>query len=76
MNFLDQLNGTTCSTMFIIGDQDPATPLQDSEDMKTRINPAILRYERFDNAGHGVWLDKPSEAFTVIREFITSESKE
>lgn len=76
MNFLDQLNAITCPTMIMVGDQDPVTPIQDSEDMKTRLNPAILHYERFDNAGHGVWLDNPSKAFTVIREFITTGSKE
>lgn len=72
MNFLDELRTITCPTMILVGDQDPVTPLQDSEDMKARINPAILRYERFSNAGHGVWLDDPVKAFAVIRDFISS----
>ena len=74
LDILEDLHTITCPTMILVGDQDPVTPLQDSEDMRAHINPAILRYERFENAGHGVWLDDPERAFAVIRSFITEEA--
>ncbi len=76
MNFLDDLKAITCPTMIMVGEQDPVTPLQDSEDMKMHINPLILRYERFAHAGHGVWLDEPTQSFSVIRNFVTSKESE
>ncbi len=72
VDFLEDLAKITSPTMILVGDHDPVTPVQDSEDMRARITPAILRYERFTNAGHGVWLDDPTRAFRVIREFISS----
>ena len=72
MDFLDQLRNITCPTMILTGDEDPVTPIQDSEDMAEKINPALLRFEKFENAGHGVWLDTHDAAFAIIRDFISN----
>jgi len=70
MDFRDQLHRITCPVMVMVGDLDPVTPLQDSEDLRSLIKPELVRFERFANAGHSVWLDEPERAFRVIREFV------
>ena len=44
----------------------------DSEDIVARIDPALVRFERFERAGHGVWVDDEARAFTVLADFIRS----
>lgn len=72
MDFLDRVHEISCPTMILAGEEDPVTPVEDSEDLRARMNPSLLRYERFAGAGHGVWLDKPERAFAAIREFVLS----
>lgn len=70
MDFRDDLRKITCPTLVIAGAQDPVTPLQDSLDIVALMNPSVVTFEQFDNAGHGVWLDEPDRAFDVLRRFI------
>lgn len=70
MDFRDQLHKVTCPVMIMAGDLDPVTPLQDSIDLRDLIRPDLVRFEQFDGAGHGVWLDDKERAFRVIREFV------
>ncbi len=70
MDFLDELGRITCPTLVLAGDQDPVTPIEDSEDIVANLNHDIVTYERFENAGHGVWLDNPERAFKVLRDFV------
>lgn len=72
MDLFDHVRSITCPTMILVGDDDPVTPLQDSGDIRDCIAPELVRFERFANAGHGVWLDSPDRAFSVIRDFVTS----
>jgi pimeloyl-ACP methyl ester carboxylesterase len=72
MDYLDDLPKVSCRVMVMVGDHDPITPVADSEDMVRMINPDLVRFERFENAGHTVWRDEPERAFRVIREFITA----
>ena len=48
------------------------TPIGDSEDIVERLDPTVVRSERFEHAGHGVWIDDAPRAFSVLREFITA----
>lgn len=72
MDFLDDLAAIRCPTLVIAGEEDPVTPIEDSEDMVAHLDPSIVRFERFADAGHGVWIDQNDRAFAVLREFITS----
>lgn len=72
MDHLEQLDRIMCPTLVLAGTEDPVTPIEDSEDIVARLDPDSTRFERFDNAGHGVWHDDPDRAFRVLREFITS----
>lgn len=72
LDYLDELHRITCPTLVLAGSEDPVTPIEDSEDIVANLNPAIVQFERFDNAGHGVWLDYPERAFRVLSTFIAS----
>lgn len=72
LDFLDDLSKISCPTLVLAGEEDPVTPIEDSEDIAGQIDPSLLQFERFANAGHGVWLDRHADAFAQIRSFITS----
>ena len=71
MDHLDAMDRITCPTLVLAGAQDPVTPIEDSEDMVARLDPSIVTYVPFENAGHGVWHDDPDRAFAVLRGFIS-----
>ncbi len=71
MDFLADLAGIRCQTLVLAGAEDPVTPMEDSEDIVAAMDPAVVRFERFEDAGHGVWLDDEERAFAMLREFIT-----
>lgn len=72
MDFLHDLDAIRCPTLVIAGEEDPVTPIEDSEDIVAHLDPSIVQFERFADAGHGVWIDQPDRAFAVLREFIAS----
>ena len=59
-----------CPTLVLAGDADPATPIEDSEEIVAAIDPRWVRFERFADCGHGVWHDDPERAFALIEEFL------
>lgn len=71
MDFLDDLRAIACPTLVLAGEDDPVTPIGDSVDIAERLDTRICRFERFAEAGHGVWLDQPARAFAVLREFLS-----
>ena len=72
MDFLDELSAIRCPTLVLAGADDPVTPIEDSEDIVARLDPALVRFERFERAGHGVWIDDEARAFAVLEDFIRS----
>lgn len=70
VDLLDGLSRIRCPTLVLAGEDDPITPIEDSEDIVARLDPAIVRFERFPKCGHGVWRDDPERAFATLREFI------
>jgi proline iminopeptidase len=75
MDLLDSLHRIQCPTLVLAGEDDPITPIQDSEDIVARLDPALVRFERFPGCGHGVWLDDPERAFAVLREFLAQPGR-
>ncbi|MCW6508743.1 alpha/beta fold hydrolase [Lichenifustis flavocetrariae] len=71
-DFRDRLREIRCPTLVLAGDLDPVTPLADSDDIAAALPAALVRYERFIGAGHGVGRDQPERYFTVLREFIAA----
>jgi proline iminopeptidase len=71
-NLLPALGGIRCATLVMAGEDDPILPIGDSEDIANAIPPELVRFERFANAGHGVFRDDPERALAVMREFIVN----
>jgi len=69
-NLLPELSRIRCPTLLLAGEDDPICPIEDAEDIAQRVPADLLRFERFPNAGHGVFRDAPERALQVIREFI------
>jgi pimeloyl-ACP methyl ester carboxylesterase len=68
VDLFPELKNIRCPTLVLGGELDPITPVADSQDIAAAIPQAELRI--FEEAGHGVFRDKPEEAVAVIREFI------
>jgi proline iminopeptidase len=62
-----------CPALVLGGEDDPATPIEDLEDIAAALPSGLVRFERFAGAGHTVWRDAPA-AFDVMREFILGEA--
>lgn len=73
LDHLEEMRRITCPTLVLAGAHDPVTPIEDSEDMVRHLDPSIVTYVPFENAGHGVWHDDPVRAFAVLRDFITAD---
>jgi pimeloyl-ACP methyl ester carboxylesterase len=65
-----ELGKIRCPTLVLAGELDPITTVDDAEDIVAALPPELVRFERFPQAGHGVFRDQPDEALAVIREFI------
>lgn len=61
-----------CPTLILAGEDDPILPIEDSEDIAAAIPSHLVRFERFPNAGHGVFRDDPVRALSILRDFITA----
>jgi proline iminopeptidase len=70
MDFRADLARVACPTLVLAGDKDPIVPLSLSETMAACLPQHLVRFERFENCGHGVHRDDPERAFRVLRQFI------
>lgn len=69
-DFRPNLKDIRCPTLVLGGDLDPVTPIADQDDIAATLPPALVRYERFAGAGHGVGRDQPERYLAVLREFL------
>ena len=74
MDLLPELHRIRCPTLVLAGEDDPITPIEDSLDIAARLDPALVRLERFSGCGHGVWRDDPERAFRLLREFLAGSA--
>jgi proline iminopeptidase len=59
-----------CPVLVMHGDADPVTPIEDAEEIVAALPPRWVRFQRFENAGHGAWRDQPGAALAAIRGFV------
>ncbi len=59
-----------CPTLVTVGDYDPITPVECSEEILAALPGGIARLEVFEGAGHGVHRDRPEAAERLMREFL------
>jgi pimeloyl-ACP methyl ester carboxylesterase len=62
------LDRVRCPTLILAGELDPITTVPDHEELAAAIRGS--RLELFQDAGHGVFRDRPDEALTLIRDFV------
>jgi pimeloyl-ACP methyl ester carboxylesterase len=72
LDLLPHLSRIRCPTLVVGGEDDPVTTIQDAEEIAAAMPPNLVRFERFRDAGHGVYRDRPEEFFKILREFIIS----
>jgi proline iminopeptidase len=72
MDFRADLGRVQCPTLVVAGDRDPMVPMSLTQTLVSCLPPQLVRFERFENCGHGVQRDDPEKAFRIIREFILS----
>jgi pimeloyl-ACP methyl ester carboxylesterase len=58
-----------CPVLVIAGEDDPAFPVTGAQELVASLPEHLVRFERFPNAGHGVFRDAP-EAISLVREFV------
>ena len=72
MDFRSDLARVRCPVLILSGDRDPMSPPQFNETLVKCLPPHLVRHERFENCGHGVFSDDPVRVFRIIREFVLS----
>ena len=68
VDLLPEVARISCPTLILSGELDPLITVRDQEELAEAIPGSRLVV--FNDAGHGVWRDKPEEALATIREFI------
>lgn len=59
----------TCPTVVLAGEEDPSTTMTGVEELVAALPAELVRFERYRDAGHGVFRDRP-EAIELIRDFL------
>lgn len=73
MDFRAALSGVDCPVMVMAGRDDPVTPLEVNEEIVASL-PNDPEFHVFDRCGHGVFGDRPEDAFAAIRTFILANA--
>ena len=71
-NLLPELHQIKCPTLILAGAHDPVCTMEDMQEVAEAIAPNLVRFERFADAGHGVFRDQPERAMKILSEFITA----
>jgi pimeloyl-ACP methyl ester carboxylesterase len=71
-DFLPDLKRIKCPTLVMGGEDDPITPVADSEDIAAALPQELVRFERFPATGHGIVNDAPERFIQVLKEFVAS----
>ncbi|MEM7403856.1 MAG: alpha/beta hydrolase [Pseudomonadota bacterium] len=74
MDFRSEMTRIQCPVLVMVGDEDPITPPDFSEEVVSLLPARQVTYRRFANCGHGVVADRPVEALREIRQFIIDVS--
>jgi pimeloyl-ACP methyl ester carboxylesterase len=64
-----------CPTLVLAGADDPGATVAGVEELVAALPPELVRYERFDGVGHGVFRDRP-ESISLVREFLFDSAAE
>ena len=49
MSLLPEIHRIQCPTLVLAGAEDPITPIEDSEGIVAKLDPSLVRFERFSH---------------------------
>jgi proline iminopeptidase len=70
MDFRPRLKRIACPTLVMAGAKDPRCPMELSRMLVESIRPDMVRFEVFDECGHGPHVEEPERTMALLREFI------
>jgi pimeloyl-ACP methyl ester carboxylesterase len=71
----DEAANVGCPTLVLAGADDPGAALVGVEELVAALPQELVRFERFENVGHGVFRDRP-ETMSLVREFLFASAPE
>jgi len=71
-DYRDQVSAIRCPTLLLAGELDPISPVQEIEDMASRMPVGLAGVVRFPDAGHGVG-GQPT-VIDLVRDFVVAEA--
>ena len=72
MDLRDDLATIRVPTLVLAGELDPVCPRPAQEELVGCLHPSVVRFEMFDDCGHGTYRDQPARTEQVLREFLDS----
>jgi pimeloyl-ACP methyl ester carboxylesterase len=69
-DMVDALARVECPTLVSVGELDPVTPVEASEEIVKALPDGVGRLQVVEEAGHFTWLDAPSRYWPALVEFI------
>ena len=69
-DFRAALLRVTCPVLVLGGEDDPACPIDDQEDIVAMLPDHLVEFHRFASCGHGTYYDAPQETERIIRSFL------
>lgn len=70
MDLIEDLAKVTCPVLVLTGEEDPITPVADSQDIVDALSSIEPEYVCLPGCGHGTWKDKPEQSFDIIKDFV------
>jgi pimeloyl-ACP methyl ester carboxylesterase len=67
-----ELDGITCPTLVVAGQEDPITPVARSREIAKGLAPHLVSLAVVPDAGHGVFRDTPEEFKELLSAFLAS----
>jgi proline iminopeptidase len=64
-----------CPVLVLAGEDDPASTIEGVEELVAALPAELVRYERYPDAGHGVFRDQPA-AIALVQEFVAASAAE
>lgn len=74
LDIVDLLGAIDVPTLVLVGELDPVTPVDASEEIVRAMRPGVARLEVLPRAGHFPWLDVPDRFFSTLAGFARSVS--